>query len=97
MRVESKFGKLATSLLGLVSYFLDRAKRSNSSVKMSGAHGHFCDIPGRDSHQMQRATDSEGQEYFCPVCSLKDPNFVSQSEKKHCFEYDIISRHEVAE
>lgn len=46
--------------------------------------------------EMSRVTDQFGNEYLCPASRLKDPNFVSESEKTRCFDYDRISRNYVS-
>ncbi len=40
---------------------------------------------------MQRVTDEMGNEYLCPVNRLDNKNFVSESEKIHCFDYNLIA------
>lgn len=46
----------------------------------------------RAPNGMNRVTDRCGREYLCPVERLRDPDFVSEHEKKDCFDYEVISR-----
>lgn len=44
-----------------------------------------------DAGRMTRVTDDLGNEYYCPLGVLKDPNFVREEEKTSCFDYKILS------
>jgi hypothetical protein len=35
-------------------------------------------------HQILSVKDEEGKEYFCPYSSLRNPNLVTEEEKKDC-------------
>lgn len=71
------------TVAGTVSRFMKLISKEKTSILKSATNS---------KSDMNRVTDQFGNEYLCPTSSLKDPNFVNESEKSGCFEYDHISR-----
>lgn len=35
-------------------------------------------------HRLVRVTDRSGKEFVCPITALRDPNTLTEEEKRHC-------------
>ena len=74
--------ELRSGLTGTLDRFFDLLHKEKPGFLQSG----------RDHEQMHRVTDYAGNEFLCPITELKDPDFVGESEKANCFDYNVVSK-----
>ncbi len=82
---------MIANTLGMFSFLMERLTSSKKETRTFGGHEHRSSGPKKQD--LERVTDPTGEEYLCPLGAIHDRNFVTEREKRNCFEYDVISRH----
>lgn len=93
MDAKTKFDKIITGTLGLMTYVIESLKKPYGKRVDTGKGEQGAASPGASS-EMVRVTDSVGEEYLCPVSAATNGrDFVDEKNKQRCFDYNAISRH----
>ncbi len=92
MDAKTKFDKIITGTLGLMTYVIESLKKPYEKRAGSGNGEHTVASSGASS-EMVRVTDSTGEEYLCPVSATNGRDFVDEKNKQSCFDYNAISKH----
>lgn len=92
MPARDTLKKMIVNTLGMFSFLMEGLTRRNEQ-ETGAVGGHHRRSSRSKESGLERVTDPTGEEYLCPLGAIHDQNFVSEREKRNCFEYDLISRH----